>query len=134
MESRTQGLKPRTQKNSKTKNTSSEDKSSQGQEQECSRQRTEDTGASVLQKKIFQAISKNIKERFSKESLLVLELHSRGFYVQAYADDLIGVARGGGMGPGPPPIKIPLTAKSYDNIAWRCLVAVFFSNYAHNNN
>ena len=26
----------------------------------------------------------------------------------------------------PPPIKIPLTTKSYDNIAWRCLVAVFF--------
>ena len=25
-----------------------------------------------------------------------------------------------------PPIKIPLTTKSCDNIAWRCLVAVFF--------
>ena len=38
----------------------------------------------------------------------------------------LGVARGGPGGPGPPPIKIPLTTKSYDNIAWRCLVAVFF--------
>ena len=38
----------------------------------------------------------------------------------------IGVARGGPGGPGPPPIKIPLTTNSYDNIAWRCLVAVFF--------
>ena len=34
--------------------------------------------------------------------------------------------RGGPRGPGPPPIKIPLTTKSYDNIAWQCLVAVFF--------
>ena len=41
---------------------------------------------------------------------------------------------GGPGGPGPPPIKITLTTKSYDNIAWRCLVAVFFSNYAHNSN
>ena len=38
--------------------------------------------------------------------------------------DTIGVARGGAQ--GAPPIKIPLTTKSYDNIAWRCLVAVFF--------
>ena len=42
----------------------------------------------------------------------------------------IGVARGGPGGP-PPPIKIPLTRKSYDNIAWRCLVAVFFSVIMH---
>ena len=43
-------------------------------------------------------------------------------------------SRGGGggpRGPGPPPIKIPLTTKSYDNIAWRCLVAVFFSVITH---
>ena len=33
----------------------------------------------------------------------------------------IGVARGVPRGPGPPPIKIPLTTKSYDNIARRCL-------------
>ena len=39
---------------------------------------------------------------------------------------VIGVARGRARGPGPPPIKIPLTTKSYDNIAWRCSVAVFF--------
>ena len=38
----------------------------------------------------------------------------------------IGVARGGAQGARAPPIKIPLTTKSYDNIAWRCLVAVFF--------
>ena len=39
-------------------------------------------------------------------------------------------------GPGNPglPIKIPQTTKSYDNVAWRCLFAVFFSNYAHNSN
>ena len=45
----------------------------------------------------------------------------------------IGVARGGGQGarPSPPPIKIPLTTKSYDNIAWRYLVAVFFSVITH---
>ena len=34
-------------------------------------------------------------------------------------------SQGGPRGPGPPPIKIPLTTKSYDNIAWRCLAAVF---------
>ena len=39
----------------------------------------------------------------------------------------IGVAKGGGgQGSRAPPVKIPLTTKSYDNIAWRCLVAVFF--------
>ena len=43
----------------------------------------------------------------------------------------IGVARGGGPGGPGPPIKIPLTTKSYDNIAWRCLVAVFFSVITH---
>ena len=44
----------------------------------------------------------------------------------------IGVAKGGGaQGARAPPIKIPLTTKSYDNIAWRCLVAVFFSVITH---
>ena len=39
--------------------------------------------------------------------------------------------RSQGGGAAPPPIKIPLTTKSYDNIAWRCLVAVFFSVITH---
>ena len=38
----------------------------------------------------------------------------------------IGVAKAGAQGARAPPIKIPLTTKSYDNISWRCLVAVFF--------
>ena len=43
----------------------------------------------------------------------------------------IGVARGAQGARPPPPIQIPLTTKSYDNIAWRCLVAVFFSVITH---
>ena len=43
----------------------------------------------------------------------------------------IGVAKRGGR---PSPIKIPPMMKNYDNIAQRCLAAVFFSNYAHNSN
>ena len=31
--------------------------------------------------------------------------------------DIIGVARGGAQGARAPPIKTPLTTKSYDNIA-----------------
>ena len=61
----------------KAKDSPSEDRLSRGQGQECSRPRTEDTGASVLQKKIFfQAIS---KKRSSKKLFLALELRSRGF-------------------------------------------------------
>ena len=49
--------------------------------------KTKDTGASVLQKTIF--FSGDFKNKsLQKKLLLVLELHSRGFYVQAYADDL----------------------------------------------
>ena len=73
VESRTQGLRPRprTQKKSETKakDSLSEDRTSRGQGQECSRPRpkTKDTGASVLKKRIiirglqnfFQAISKS---------------------------------------------------------------------------
>ena len=55
MESRTQGSRPRprTQKKSeaKAKDSLSEDRTSRGQGQECSRPRTKDTGASVLKKK-----------------------------------------------------------------------------------
>ena len=69
MASRTQGSKPRpkprTQRMSedKAKNSPFDDRPSRGQGQECSRPRTKNTGASVLQKKslqknVFQAISK----------------------------------------------------------------------------
>ena len=52
-----------------------------------------DTEASVLEeKKFFQAISKK-----SKKILLVLELRSRGFYVQAYADDVAVLLTGADM-------------------------------------
>ena len=55
MESRTQGSRPRprTQKKSeaKAKNSLSENRPSRGQGQECSRPRTKDIAASVLQKK-----------------------------------------------------------------------------------
>ena len=79
VESRTQGSRPRprTQKKSEakakdtkkirgqTKDSLSEDRTSRGQEQECSRPRTKDTGASNLQKKkifknFFQAISNSL--------------------------------------------------------------------------
>ena len=69
-------------------------------EQTLSRPRTgmlqaKDTGAIVLKKKIFfQAIS---KKRCSKKVLLVLELRSRGFCVQAYADDLAVLVLGADM-------------------------------------
>ena len=71
MESRTQGSRPtpRTQKKSeaKAKDSLSEDRTSRGQGQQCSRPRprTKDTGASVLPKKnvfknFFQAISNSL--------------------------------------------------------------------------
>ena len=71
----------------KAKDSPFENRLSRGREQECSRPRprTKSTDASVLGKKIFQAIS---KKRSSKTFLLVLELRGRGFYVQAYADNL----------------------------------------------
>ena len=66
MESRTQGSRPRprTQKKSeaKAKNSLSEDRHSRGQGQECSRPRTKDTSASVLQKK------KRSSQKFFKRS------------------------------------------------------------------
>ena len=37
----------------------------------------------------------------------------------------------GGQGAWAPPIKIPPMIKNYDNIAWRCLVAFFFSVITH---
>ena len=73
VESRTQSSRPRTQKKSEAKHSPSEDRSSRGHGQECSKPtpRTMDTGASILQKKVFvnffQAISKIGKQkRFSQ--------------------------------------------------------------------
>ena len=70
VESRTQGSRPRprTQKKSEAKDSLSEDRTSRGQGQECSRPRprTEDTGASVFLKNkrsskiFFQAISNSL--------------------------------------------------------------------------
>ena len=61
VESRTQGSRPRTKKSkakdtkkSKAKDSLSEDRPSRGQGQECSRPRTKDTDAGVLQKKGLQ--------------------------------------------------------------------------------
>ena len=56
MESRTQGSRPRTQKKSeaKAKDSLSEDRTFRDQGQECSRPRTKDTAASVLQKQGLQ--------------------------------------------------------------------------------
>ena len=75
MESRTQGSRkrPKTQKNSEAKGSLSEDKTSRGQGQECSRPRprTKDTSASALQKKIFTKIFQAIfmKKCFPKNFL-----------------------------------------------------------------
>ena len=70
MESRTQGSRPRprTQKKPEAmaKDKASEDRPSRGQVQECSRPRTKDTGASVLQKK---RSSKFFFRRFQKKGL-----------------------------------------------------------------
>ena len=76
VESRTQGSRPRTQKKSEAKNNLSEDRSSRGQGQECSRPRpkTKDTGASVLKKNFFfQTISKNKVFRKSFASARVMK-------------------------------------------------------------
>ena len=59
VESRTQGSRPRTQKKSEAKDSLSEDRTSRRQGQQCSRPRTKDTGASVLQKKQNKKIFKN---------------------------------------------------------------------------
>ena len=73
MESRTQGLRPRTQKKSEAKDSPYEDRTFRGQGQECSRlrSRTKDTEASVFQKKglqkFFQAISKREKQKRSSQ-------------------------------------------------------------------
>ena len=48
-------------------------------------------------KTFFQAISKDQKNGLQKHFLLVLELCSWGFYVQAYADDLGVLVTGADM-------------------------------------
>ena len=64
VESRTQGSRPRPRipkkSEAKAKDGLSEDRTSRSQGQECSMPRTKDTGASVLQKKFFQAISNSL--------------------------------------------------------------------------
>ena len=102
MESRTQGSRPRsrTQNNfqakAEAKDCLSEDRPSRGQGQKCPRPRprTKDTGASVLRKNFF---SGDLKKRSLEKVLLVLELRSRGFYVQTYADDLAVLVLGADM-------------------------------------
>ena len=75
-----------------------------------------------LRKLLDLLIVRKSKAFFMKSNKRLFEVHVVG----------IGVARRGEpRGPGPPPIKIPLMTKSYDNIAWRCLVAVFFSVITH---
>ena len=94
---------------------------------------TETTRALIFYDKRVSKIAKwaHLKKLFDLEQGSILKLSDlnkvsvapKPFEQQRVS---IGVTRGGPRGPGPPPIKIPLTTKSYDNIAWRCLVAVFF--------
>ena len=56
--------------------------------------KAKDTGASVLQKKFFFG---DLKKRYSKKLLPMLELRSSGVYVQAYADDLAVLITGADM-------------------------------------
>ena len=92
LEDTTLEAKDKYTKKSEAKDSPSEDRPSRGQGQECSR--TKDTGASVLKKNFF---SGNLKKKVFKIYLLVLELRSRGFYVQAYADDLAVLDTGADM-------------------------------------
>ena len=103
MESRTQGSRPRLrkQKNSeaKAKDSPSEDRPSRGQGQKCSRPRprTKDTSASVLQKKEKNFRRSPKKNGVQKFFFLLLDLCSKCFYVQAYADDLAVLVTGANM-------------------------------------
>ena len=56
--------------------------------------KAKDTGASVLQKKFLSDLQ---EKKSSKTLLLVLELRSSGFYVQAYVDDLAVLLTGADM-------------------------------------
>ena len=59
------------------------------------RPRIKGTGASVLKKFFFRRSPK--KKKILKKNLRVLELGTRGFYVQAYADDLAVLVTGADM-------------------------------------
>ena len=97
MESRKQGSRPRTHKKKTrprprtalptTDLLEAKDRNARGQGQghrcKCS------------QKKFF--FRRSPKKRSSKYFFLVLELHSRGVYVQAYADDLVVLVTGADM-------------------------------------
>ena len=74
-------------KKSEAKDSPSKEKASRSLGQECStsRPRTKDTGPSVLHEKFFSGA---LQKKIVKNCLPVLELSSRGFFVQAYADDL----------------------------------------------
>ena len=79
-----------TKKNeAKVRDSPSEDRPSRCQGQECSRPRTQ---AQVFSKKIFFRVI--LKKWLLKKFLLVLELRCKGFYVQAYADDLAVLVTG----------------------------------------
>ena len=86
MESRTQGSRPRprTQKKSEAKDSLSEDRHFRGQGQECSRPRTKDTSASVLQKK-KKGLHKNFSGDSKKDKKIGLDknfssdLHKKAF-------------------------------------------------------
>ena len=71
----------------------SEDRPSRGQEQQCSRPRTQ---AQVFSTKKFFS-SDLQKNGLQKKCLLVLELRSRSFYVLAYANDLAVLVAGADM-------------------------------------
>ena len=73
VESRTQGSRPRTQKKSEAKDSLSEDRTSQGQGQECSRPRTQ-------------------AQVFSKKKKVFQKFFSGDFHSLAYPEFLIGVS------------------------------------------
>ena len=89
MELRTQGSgpRPRTQKNPRPRTALPRTKPLEAKNRNARRQGQEPrTPAQAFStKNFFQAIS---KQKIFKKILLVLELSCRGFYVQAYADDL----------------------------------------------
>ena len=70
----------------RSRDSPSEDRPSRGQRLECSRPRTEDNRRKCSQKKkVFKKIFASV------------ELRSRGFYVQAFADDLAVLVTGADM-------------------------------------
>ena len=74
----------------------SEDRPSRGQGQECSGPRTQ---ARVFSKKKFFSgdLQTKTEKKVLQKFLLVLKLRSRGFYVQAFVDDLAVLVTGADM-------------------------------------